>query len=489
GYFADTQSPRVLAEEFLLIPNKGGIAAWAPSSYAFPSVNSPITEELFRALFVDNDLILGSAATTARLTAYLANSHLPLGLFEVFTYFGDPAVKLNLPATLELSGQDSPDPVVMGESITYSLAYTVSGAEEAPGLTLANTLPDHVTYQSASPPPSTVDGQVLTWNLGNVPGSPPSSGLVEITARLNTSGLAHNQQVINQAGLTDYFGGNGSLQMKTAALDAPIAGLAAGHDGPTFLGSQTTFTASTQAGSNVVYHWDFGDGSSGGQGASVQHTYVATGTYVAQVTATNGAGSDSATTTLKIRDIPPVAGFTSSAPDKIGQTSAFESTSSGTNLVYTWDFGDGSPPVSGQSPEVSHTYPLTGSYTAILTATNSEGSSTFSGTIDILQSVIPPLAGFTSSSPTPLFQMTVFTNTSRDGGEDPEGLTYLWDFGDGSPGSYEPHPGHLYANTGAYVVSLTIGNSAGEDVFSDTVNITAAPHTLLLPVIVKGSSP
>ncbi|MFQ5614552.1 MAG: C25 family cysteine peptidase, partial [Anaerolineae bacterium] len=332
GYFASTQRTRVLAEEFLLAANRGGIASFAPSSFAFPSVNTPVHIELYETLFNDNNLILGSAATTAKLQAYLANSSLPLTLFEVFTYFGDPAVKLNRPATLALNGDAAPNPVVMGQEVTYSLDYSVSGADEAPGLTLVSTLPSHLSYQSAWPAPSSVQGQTVTWSLGDVPAG---SRTVTMTAAIDVNGLGHGQLVSNEARLYDYFAGDQVAQLETTVLEAPIAGLAAGNDSPAFLGSQTAFTATIQNGSNVVYSWDFGDGSPAKWGPSVNHTYAIVGTHLARVTATNAVSSQTAITTVEIRDVPPLADFVSSAPDTLGQQpTTFQSVSAGTNLAY-----------------------------------------------------------------------------------------------------------------------------------------------------------
>jgi hypothetical protein len=266
GYFADPDNPRIMAEEFLLINDKGGIASWAPSSYAFPSVNTPMIVELYRTLFNDNDWILGSAVTAARLEAYLANDHLPLALFEVFTYFGDPALRLNV-------------------------------------------------------------------------------------------------------------------------TDAPIAGLSADNDSPTQLGSATTLSATVTSGTNVVYTWDFSDGSSPESDSPIQHTYPATGTYTAHVTATNGVGGQSGATSVTITDVPPTASFTSSTPDLLGQTTTFHSTSTGTNLVYQWDFGDESPPASSQASTITHTYVATGTYSVVLTASNSMDSSTVTGLVEIVDTL------------------------------------------------------------------------------------------------------
>jgi len=88
--------------------------------------------------------------------------------------------------------------------------------------------------------------------------------------------------------------------------DAPITGLSASNDGPTALGSPTTLTAALTGGTNVAFSWDFGD-SSNGAGNPVMHTYGAPGVYVAEATASNCAGSASATTTVSV--LAPAAGL------------------------------------------------------------------------------------------------------------------------------------------------------------------------------------
>ena len=473
GFFADYASARCMAEEFILVRNRGGVASWAPASYGFPTTNSVILEELYQALLVDNDLTLGSAATTARIQAHLRQPASPLSLFETFTYFGDPAVRLSVPATLELEGQDSPDPIAMGELLTYTLTYTVSDADQARDLTLVNTLPQGVIYQSASPPPSSSYGQAHTWNLGD---TPAGSYIVTVTARVYTTGLAHDQILQNQVQLYDVTGGDQFLQIETIVHDVPIAGLSASNDSPTELGDATTLSAGTTSGTNVVYTWDFGDGSPLQAGMPIQHVYPATGTIIAQVTAANGVSSQSQATPVTITDVPPAASFTSSSPDRLGQTTTFQSTSTGTNLTYRWDFGDGSPPVGSQVPVIAHVYTSLGSFGVVLTATNSVGADVIADDVVILEAVSAPVAGFISSSPDELGQATSFTNTSQDGGDDEENVIYAWDFGDGAS-STARHPTHTYGAVGTYLVSLTITNTVASDIFTETVLITDAPIT------------
>jgi PKD repeat protein len=78
---------------------------------------------------------------------------------------------------------------------------------------------------------------------------------------------------------------------------------------------------------------------------------------------------------------PPAANFTSSSPDVLGGITQFTNASTGAGLIYTWDFGDGSP-VSNQANPV-HTYTAVGNYTVTLTATNPAGSDTVIGSVEI----------------------------------------------------------------------------------------------------------
>lgn len=56
-----------------------------------------------------------------------------------------------------------------------------------------------------------------------------------------------------------------------------------------------------------------------------------------------------------------------------------------------------------------------------------------------------------------------FTNTSVG-----EGLTYLWNFGDGAT-STNANPVHTFVNAGTYSVSLTVTNENGTNTKSETI--------------------
>ncbi len=67
---------------------------------------------------------------------------------------------------------------------------------------------------------------------------------------------------------------------------------------------------------------------------------------------------------------------------------------------------------------------------------------------------VPPSAGFDVSQSDENFLEYTFTNTSKDG------VSYLWDFGDGNT-SEEESPTHVYATPDNYTVTLTVTGESG----------------------------
>lgn len=178
-----------------------------------------------------------------------------------------------------------------------------------------------------------------------------------------------------------------STPTATATVE-PITGLAALVDSPAYFGRPAVFTATQSTGNHVTYTWDFGDGSALTTTAATTttHTYLALGPHTAVLTATNPAGGRSAAATVEIVDVP-IDGLTLSAsPETLPATVTFTATiAAGTNVTYTWNFGDGSPelvigPGDGpgaagpQSVVVDHAYTDSGPFTTIVTASNTVSS-------------------------------------------------------------------------------------------------------------------
>jgi|GEM_PF-6041907 len=127
---------------------------------------------------------------------------------------------------------------------------------------------------------------------------------------------------------------------------------------------------------------------------------------------------------------------------------------------YSWDFGDNSEASIEENP--THTYATSGTYQVTLIATG-EGGETKSVTKEVIVSQeVPALTvGFTFVADG---LIVTFTNISENG------VSYSWDFGDGSPASTDQHPTHTYAASGTYTVTLTAEGQDGSE--SDTQEVT-----------------
>ena len=128
------------------------------------------------------------------------------------------------------------------------------------------------------------------------------------------------------------------------------------------------------------WNWDFGDGVGTSTQQNPSYTYSSAGTYTVSLIATNAYGSDTEIKTNYISaqtepEDPPVANFSGSPTNGYEPlTVDFTDLSINGPTIWSWDFGDGVGTSTQQHP--SYTYPVFGTYTVSLTATNAYGSDT-----------------------------------------------------------------------------------------------------------------
>lgn len=470
---------RSMAEEFLLIPDDGGIAVWAPSSLGYPTVNTLVAGELYKAILTDETAILGQAVMIGQLNAITDEpNYTPL--IEAFTYFGDPALELNLPPTLEITAQAMPDPVTIGESLNYKIDYTIGYGPKAHDLTLNNIWANDLVYYSDTEAACSQNGMLCEFGI-----MPKGSHTLTITMQTDEP-IAHNQSLAYQATLTDTTETSDIIQLNTIAVDKPIYGLTiVANPSQIELGESVSFMATVVRGTNVEYTWTITDGNTSHTfiATSLVYTYQYTGTHAMHVTAINGNSTETATSQVEVGDIPPQADCTSTSPDLFGATTRFDASGSiGTNLVYTWNFGDNTSENTTTQSTINHKYTTVGDFTAILTVTNSMGNDTTTCLVEIRSS---PTANFIMNSPVELGQTMIFTNTSTLGGVSEGNTTYLWNFGDGITNTMK-NPTHVYQNIGSYNVTLAVNNGVAVDTETQTANVTNIPPAGLH---VENSSP
>ena len=128
----------------------------------------------------------------------------------------------------------------------------------------------------------------------------------------------------------------------------------------------------------IAWNWNFGDGNTSTL-ASPVHTYATSGVYTVTLTVTGWNGSTICTDTYQLQievncdvDPLPCEGNPFFNYKKSGCTAKFYDYSTvlapGVITNITWDFGDGSLPVSGPSV-ILHNFPGSGTYTVTVTIT------------------------------------------------------------------------------------------------------------------------
>jgi gliding motility-associated-like protein len=220
----------------------------------------------------------------------------------------------------------------------------------------------------------------------------------------------------------------------------------------------------------VTWNWSFGDGGTSTLQNPV-HNYTGYGNFNVRLITTNANGCrDTLIQNNYIRIQRPViqiAGLPTNGcvPYTINPVPNINTLDAVTS--YQWDFGDGSPLVTTQTP--THTYPVQGTYTVTLTITTSTGcTETLTIPAAVRVGTLPSVDFSVSPTITCAYQPVQFTDLSVPAD------TWLWDFGDGSTSNLE-HPSHTYTDTGYFNVTLTAINNGCEASITRTNVIQVLP--------------
>ena len=236
---------------------------------------------------------------------------------------------------------------------------------------------------------------------------------------------------------------------------------------------------------NVTVNW--GDGSAEQSlgpisgATNVTHAFTNTGNFNVVATATDAIGQRSTSTlSVSVQRIAPTVTI----------TPATATTTAGSTLTFTVSAtpGTGGPPVqnirviaspggqqvySGPSGGgFTHTFTTAGTHTLTATATdaaNSTGVGTAVVTVGTVEAtLVASGAGLTCGAGTPMTCSTLaartnvtFTATVTTAGQN--GVSYVWNWGDGSPqeSTSARVNSHVYAAVGSYVAQVTITMSSG----------------------------
>ncbi len=238
---------------------------------------------------------------------------------------------------------------------------------------------------------------------------------------------------------------NGCTNTYSSVVTVTVPGGSVASSTHAVAGNTVTFTNSS-SGTITNYAWDFGDGTSSTAASPVQ-TYTCAGYYTVHLRTTdnNGCTSDQYQVVQATGD--PKAGYTITAVS--GTTVNLTSTSTGTNLTYEYDFGDGTPIDTAANP--THTYTCPGGYYIGLRVASLGPctSTTFYRYVEIVGNPTASFFSTTTGSTATFVNTTTGTITG-----------YQWYFGDGGVSTAQD-PTRTYACPGSYYVTLEATSSNG----------------------------
>ena len=205
------------------------------------------------------------------------------------------------------------------------------------------------------------------------------------------------------------------------------------------------------------------------------HAYAQEGTYLLRIVARNQGGFEGlAQAQVQVNNVAPqvtLPGASGQEGTPITLRAAAVDVPADA-LRFTWNFGDGAPPVETAEPAVTHTYAQEGIYTLSLSVFDGTTTAAQVAQVSVLN-VLPTveLAARDGIEGVPV----IFSATASDPGADT--LIYCWTFGDGTPercGADLTSVEHTYANVGSYRLLLKVRDGAGEVTRDATVEIINA---------------
>ncbi len=233
-------------------------------------------------------------------------------------------------------------------------------------------------------------------------------------------------------------------------------------------------------------HWNLGDGTLLENTQSVSHIYENDGVYNVELVATDVHGmSVIKTTTITVENVAPLVDtyYTPIIPT-VNQPISFAHSMYDPGLldphIITWDFGDGSGPVTAQAnTTVDHTYLQAGTYTATVTITDDDTQTVQTLSVDINNEV----PAFDLGENASLTVGGLFSRTVQFIDPSSSDWTLSIDYGDGSAleetslsavNSFALS--HTYPVSGAFILSVSLTDHAGATT-TGTLPVTVHDHT------------
>jgi uncharacterized repeat protein (TIGR01451 family) len=223
-------------------------------------------------------------------------------------------------ADLSISKADSPDPVTVGNNLTYTITVTNNGPSPATGVNISDPLPAGETFVSVTPSQGSCTGtSAITCALGSLANG--SSATVTLVVTPTQTGSISNTASVAANEFDPNTNNNSATQVTTvnAAPSADLSITKSDSPDPVTVGSNLTYTITVK-----------NNGPSGATGVTMTDPLPATVTFVsatpsqgnctgtATVTCNLGSLSNSASATVTIVVTPTQAGGISNTASVTG---------------------------------------------------------------------------------------------------------------------------------------------------------------------------
>lgn len=233
--------------------------------------------------------------------------------------------------------------------------------------------------------------------------------------------------------------------------------------------STVVFNPEVTGGTGLSYEWVWGDGTPNTvvtNANNIPHNYAANVSNVTAELIVTGTinGMQCCQRVSHPINIPVPCGISSTnfsgfryAVNATGSVSFLHNaTPPTTGYTYMWNFGNGIGNSTASQP--TYTYPAAGTYNVCLTVTHTASgcTKTFCQTITAPNTTCGLVPHFTATRCTDAPTTVNFAVVNITTGGTPTGLTYIWNFGDGSPAQTTASgtTNYTYAATGTYNVCL-----------------------------------
>ena len=237
-------------------------------------------------------------------------------------------------ANLTVTKADSPDPVLLGSELTYTLTVTNRGPSDAADVTLTDTLPGSVEFASASAGCAEAAGTV-TCALGTLGSG--DSVTVSIVVSTTAVSTITNSATVSSSVADPSTGDNTATETTTVSPAADLSVTKADSPDPVLLGDELTYTLTvTNAGPSYDTLVSFTDTLPEGVSlvSSTPSQGSCSGTSTVSCTLGTIASGDIATVSIVV--IPNVTGDltnTATVTSSVADTSTGDNTATETTTV------------------------------------------------------------------------------------------------------------------------------------------------------------